>query len=138
MKVNKNIKCNYIYPYIVSEVSFSNVEEHLKDCKICSEQLEKIDLVMSILDEQVEVPADLAEKTIQKKTTTLFTEKPRFDYSKYLQIAAVLAIGIFLGIFLGKNANLDFLASKKYKKEKALIEYRESHLLYDSNSFYKL
>jgi len=138
MKVSKNIKCNYIYPYIVSEVSFASVEEHLKECEVCSERLENIERAMSILDEPFDVPAYLAEKTIQKKTTLVFPKKPGFDYSKYLQIAAVLAIGIFLGIFLGRNADIGFLASKKHKKDKALIEFKESYLLDDRNSFYKL
>jgi hypothetical protein len=131
-------KCNQIYPYIVSEVSFASVEEHLKECKTCSDRLEKIDRLMTMLDEDIEIPVGLVEKTLQKKTTIKFPVKPGIDYSKYLQIAAVLAAGVFLGAFLGRNANSDLLASKKHRKDKALIEFRESHLLDNQNSFYKL
>jgi hypothetical protein len=138
MKVNKNIKCNYIYPYLVSEVSFASVEGHLKECETCSGRLGDIERVMSTLDDPIEVPEGLTEKTLQAKSKIKFPSKPRFDYSKYLQIAAVLAIGIFLGVFLGRNANSGLLVSKKHKKDKALIEYRESHLLDNDNSFYKL
>lgn len=138
MKVNKNIKCNYIYPYIVSEVSFASVEEHLKECEICSERLMNVEQVMSILDEPIDFPEGIVEKTLRNKTEIKFPSKPGFDYSKYIQIAAVLAIGIFLGIFLGSNADLDFFASKKHKKDKALLEFKESHLLDDRNSFYRL
>ena len=138
MKVCKNIKCNYIYPYIASEVTFDNVEEHLKECGVCSGRLEKIDLTMSILDESFEIPANLVEKTIQRKATLAFPVKSGHDYSKYLQIAAVFAVGIFLGVFLGRNADIGFLASKKHKKDKALIEFKESYFLDNKNSFYKL
>lgn len=134
MKTN----CNQLYPYIVSEVSFSSVEEHLKECKTCFDRLAQINDVMAMLDEEIEVPAGLVEKTLQKKTAVKFPVKPGIDFSKYLQIAAVLAAGVFLGAFLGRNANSDFLASKKHKKDKALIEFRESYLLDNQNSFYKL
>jgi len=138
MKENRKIKCDYIYPYIVSEVSFSRVEDHLKECEICSDRLKNIDRIMSILDEPVEVPIDLVKKTIQRKASVPFPVKPGLDYSKYLQMAAVLTAAVFLGVFLGRNANSNLLVSKKYKKDKALIEYRESHLLNNDNSFYKL
>lgn len=138
MKAEKNIKCNQIYPYIASEVSYASVEKHLSECKICSERLENIERVISILDESVEVPANLVDKTMQKRTTVSFPEKQSIDFSKYLQIAAVLAAAIFLGAILGRNANSELLSSKKHKKDKALIEYKESHLLDERNSFYKL
>lgn len=132
------MKCNQVYPYIVSEISFASIEGHLKECKTCSERLENINRVMSVLDDKNEVPAGIVEKTLQKKSTITFPAKPGIDYSKYLQIAAVLAAGIFLGVVLGRNANTELFVSKKHKKDKALIEFRESHLLDNQNSFYKL
>jgi len=51
------------------------------------------------------------------------------DLNKYLQLAAVVAAGIFLGVLLGTRANPEIFLSRKDKKERALIEYRESHHL---------
>lgn len=132
------MKCDKIYPYIVSEVNFAAVEEHLKECDSCAAKLHNIDRVMALLDEEVEIPSGLKEKTLQKKNTITIQAHPVFDIQKYLQIAAVLAAAVFLGVLLGKNANSDLLVSKKQKKDKALIEYRESLLLKNDNSFYKL
>ena len=132
------MKCDKIYPYIVSEVNFAAVEKHLKECDSCAAELGNISRVMALLDEQVEIPSGLKEKTLQKKNTIIMSVQPVFDIQKYLQIAAVLAVVVFLGVLLGKNANSDLLVSKKQKKDKALIEYRESLLLKNDNSFYKL
>lgn len=131
------MKCDKIYPYIISEVSFAAVEEHLKECKTCAKNLENMDRVMALLDEKVEIPLGLTEKTLQKKNAIKPLAHSVFDIQKYLQIAAVLAAAVFLGVLLGKNANDDLLVSKKQKKDKALIEYRESLLLENDNSFYK-
>ncbi|MBL7967819.1 MAG: hypothetical protein JNK09_12535 [Prolixibacteraceae bacterium] len=132
------MKCDKVYPYLVSGVSFANVEEHLNECKSCARKLENMDRVMALLDEQVEVPLGLTEKTLQQKNAIKPQLQSVFDIQKYLQIAAVLAAAVFLGVLLGKNANCDLLVSKKQKKDKALIEYRESLLMKNDNSFYKL
>lgn len=132
------MKCNQVYPYIASEVSYANIEEHLKECKICSDNLDSVNRLMSLLDQNIEVPEGIVNRTLQRKSGLIFPSKPNLDFSKYFQIAAVLAAGIFLGIVLGKNANNDLFASKKHKKDKALIELRESHLLDNQNSLYRL
>lgn len=132
------MKCNQVYPYVVSEVSYASVEEHLKECKTCSDNLENVNRIMSALDRKVEVPEGIVNKTLQRKLTLAFPAKPGIDFSKYLQIAAVLAAGIFLGIVLGRNANNELFVSKKHKKDKALMELRESHLLDNQSSFYRL
>lgn len=136
--MKEKIKCDKVYSYLVSEMSYSQIEDHLKDCASCAETLHLISGTMSLLDEEVTVPDDLVEKTVRRKTMLQVPKPSPFDYSKYLQIAAVLTAAIFLGVLLGRNANPGFLVSKKIKKDKALIEYRESLLLNNNNSFYKL
>jgi|GEM_PF-2374703 len=131
------MKCDKIYPYIISEVSFAAVEEHLKECKTCKEKLDNVGRVMALLDEQIEIPSGLTERTLHEKRAINPPAYSVFDIQKYLQIAAVLAAAIFLGVLLGQNANSNLLVSKKQKKDKALIEYRESLLLENDNSFYK-
>jgi predicted anti-sigma-YlaC factor YlaD len=134
----KMMKCDKVYPYILSEVSFATVEEHLKECKTCAKKLENIEHVMALLDDPIEVPSGLTEKILQKKNAIKSVAHPIFDIQKYLQIAAVLAAAVFLGVLLGQNANSNLFVSKKQKKDKALIEFRESLLLKNDNSFYKL
>ncbi|HCR92314.1 MAG TPA: hypothetical protein DIW50_18085 [Prolixibacteraceae bacterium] len=131
------MKCNQLKEYIGSEVSYNSVAEHLYECKICSGRLEQINQCMSLLDENVEVPEDLVAKTLRKMKDVKFPPRPGIDYSKYLQLAAVIVAGIFLGIVLGRNANTELFLSKKGKKDRALIEYRESHHLSEPGSIYR-
>ncbi len=128
------MKCNRIYSYIASEESFNSIAGHLKECETCSAMLEQIKHYMAVLDEPVEVPDGLVEKTLRRKNGLKLPAKPEIDYVKYLQIAAVLAAGIFLGIFLGRNANSEIFLSKKEKKDRMLMEYREVHHLNNESS----
>ena len=115
----------------------SEFTEHLKSCKTCSELIGRINQTIAILDEKVEVPSGLAAKVLQRRGQMAENPSvPTFDLNKYIQLAAVVAIGIFLGILLGSRANPKIFLSKKDKKEKALIEYRESHHINDQNTIY--
>lgn len=128
------MKCNRIYPYIISEVGFESIEDHLKECETCSTRLEQIKHGMAILDEPIEVPDGLVEKTLRRKNQMKLRLNSGIDYAKYLQIAAVLVAGIFLGILLGRNANSELFLSKKEKKDRMLMEYREIHHLNNESS----
>ncbi|MDX9882193.1 MAG: hypothetical protein RBS73_09010 [Prolixibacteraceae bacterium] len=110
------MKCNQFVEYIASGVSFSAMSGHIEKCKTCSGRLKQIDQCMSLLDEKVQVPEDLAAKILRRVRDVKFPAPPATDYSKYLQLAAVVAAGIFLGVVLGRNADGDFFLSKKGKK----------------------
>ena len=132
------MNCNQTYKYICSELSEVEFAEHLKDCKTCAECIGLIDQTMAILDEDVKIPSGLTEKVLKEKSRMIVVPVVRtIDLNKYLQLAAVIATGIFLGIFLGSHANSEMFLSKKGKKDKALLEYRESHHLNDESSIYR-
>ena len=57
---------------------------------------------------------------------------------EYIQIAAVLAAGIFLGVLLGKHADINSFNSKQSRENHALIELREKMHLSDDYSFGRL
>jgi hypothetical protein len=131
------MSCNQSYKFIKSELSNIEFAEHLKICPICSERMRLINQTMNLLDESVEVPSGLVEKVLQRKQSIEIKPVKNIDYYKYLQLAAVVAIGIFLGTFLGSHADSGLFISKKMKKDRAMIEYLEKHHLYDQNSFYQ-
>lgn len=132
------MNCNQSYKYIRSELSEAEFSEHIKGCRTCAERIEMINQMMDILNEEVEIPAGLTEKVLQRKSQMLVNPiVTNIDLSKYLQLAAVVATGIFLGFLLGSHANSGLFISKKGEKNKALIEYRESHHLNDQSSIYK-
>jgi len=129
------MSCKQSYKYLHSESGSDEFILHLKECKTCSELFGKISDTISILDEEVEIPMGLTENVMQGISKK---EVPRgrslIDLNKYLQLAAVVAVGIFLGFLLGSRADKQIFLSKKDKKEKALIEYRESHHLSDQDN----
>ena len=131
------MSCNQSYKFIKSEISNIEFAEHLKTCPSCSERMKLINQTLDILDIPVEVPDGLVEKVLQRKQSVVIRPVKTIDYHKYLQLAAVIAVGIFLGVFLGSHADTGLFISKKTKKDKAMIEYLEKHHLYEQNSIYQ-
>ncbi len=129
------MNCNQSYKYIGTEPGEEELAGHLKECPICAERIRLINQAMALLDEKVEIPSGLTEKVLQQcGQAKAYRVVPTIDLNKYLQLAAVILIGIFLGVLLGSRANSEIFLSKKEKKDKALIEYREIHHLNDLNS----
>ena len=131
------MSCNQSYKYLHSAIDGDEFNLHLKECKSCSELFGKISETISILDEDVDLPMGLTEN-VMKGISRMEVPQGRvpIDLNKYLQLAAVVAVGIFLGVMLGSRADKQIFLSKKYKKEKALIEYRESHHLSEQDNIY--
>ena len=102
-------------------------------CEDCSERLKLINETMNFLNERIEVPVDLTNKILANSKLNKIPAVHRIDFNKYIQIAALIVFGIFLGAFLGRNADSSMFLSKKEKKDKALMEYMEKHHLYDDN-----
>jgi hypothetical protein len=132
------MNCNQTSQYIDSELSEVEFMQHLKSCETCSDLYGKISETMNTLDEQVEIPSGLTERVVQRINWSYVKPVRRsFDFNKYLQLAAVVAFGIFLGVLLGSRANPKLFLSKKEKKERALIEYRDSHHLNDQSTLFR-
>lgn len=94
-----------------------------------------VDYGMSVLDEEFQIPEGFTERILAKRPHLPKTKVFRINYMDYAQIAAVLAIGVFLGFVLGKHADTNLLLSKESKKKKTLIEYRDSHYLTIDRAF---
>jgi hypothetical protein len=87
----------------------------------------RIEYAMSVLDLKSDVPENLAASIISKKNQEISVKSIKKDPVMILQIASVIAAAVMLGIFLGKNSDLDLIQSKDSKKLQHLIEYREAH-----------
>jgi len=95
----------------------------------------QIDDILSILDMQVHVPDGLVEKVIRRKNGLKKHPASKIDFTKYLQIAVVLAAAILIGIVMGRNASSSLLLSKKNQQKRALIELRNQYHISDFNAF---
>ncbi len=110
----------------------------MKELKNIGDLNEKVETTLSILDEEFQVPENLTDKILSHCTNIKPHRKVRKNLAVYLQIAAVLAAGVFLGVVLGKNADTNLFTSKENKKNRSLIEYKISHhLLVDRAYIFK-
>lgn len=98
----------------------------------------EVDQILEILDVEVEIPDGLVDKVMEKKDSIQVSRPNRFDFSKYLQIAAVLIAAVMLGVLLGKNADVDSFNKKESRQNKALIQLKEEYHLSESHSFGRL
>jgi len=104
-----------------------------------SESIEKrIDEILAVLDLEVEIPENLVEKVMERKNSIQSAGRTGIDFSKYLQIAAVFAAAVLLGVLLGKNADVHTFNKKQSREDRALLELKEKHHLSEDYSFGKL
>ena len=98
----------------------------------------KVHQILEVLDVEVEIPDGLVDRVMEKKGSIQVSRPNRFDFSKYLQIAAVLIAAVMLGVLLGKNADVDSFNKKESRQNKALIQLKEEYHLSESHSFGRL
>lgn len=91
--------------------------------------------ILAQLDLNVDIPANLVEKVIEKKKSINIKKSSKFNFNNYLQIAAVFAAAICIGVVMGKNADTSSFNKKQNKEKQALIELKKRHHLSDFNSF---
>lgn len=134
------MKCKKIYQDIVFGISNKEIEKHLKECSHCNEINTLVNNTMSVLDQNFEASDDLINKILLKKRNKRI-QVPRVKktrLSMYAQFAALILVGVFLGIILGKNAEIKLLTSKMNTKSKSLIEFREAHHIAVEASVFQL
>ena len=126
------MKCNQAFQHIVFEISDTEFEKHLRECPSCREMYSRVNNTMSLLDHTIDIPEGM-DKAILIKKRKLRTYKVRkLNLSGYMQFAAAILTGVFMGHMLGKNANTRLLP----KKHESLSKYYEiHHLNVDYSSF---
>ncbi len=97
----------------------------------------RVEEILAILDINTEVPDDLIETVIKEKESVHIEKPIKFDFSKYLQIAAVFAAAVLIGVLMGKNADINSFNLKQNREKQTLIELRERYHLSDKSSFYR-
>ena len=103
-----------------------------------NEQNNWVEEIMAVMEMEVELPDGIVEKVMQKKERVKIDKTSGFDFFKYLQIAAVLAAGMFLGVLLGSNADINSFNKEKSDKDRAVMELCEKYHITDDYSFGRL
>ena len=73
----------------------------------------KVDQILEVLDVEVEIPDGLVNNVMEKKDSIQVSRPNRFDFSKYLQIAAVLIAAVMLGVLLLEKMLMLILLTKR-------------------------
>ncbi|MCF8380702.1 MAG: DUF3379 domain-containing protein [Bacteroidales bacterium] len=120
------MNCNQIYKNINLDFSNEEFRNHLEECPRCNELYSKVNDTMAILDEIVEVPDGMTERILKRKKQTEQIKLRKWNISGYLQLAAAILFGVFIGHVFGRNASLDSILQKK---QDPLTEYYNIHHL---------
>ncbi len=119
--------CTQFEQYIHDRITEEEYDLHLAGCTHCQAMNARFEEAWSLLDDTDELPSDMVEKILARKTQEKPLRARRFDLSMITQIAAVLVAGIFLGITLGRHSDPNLLLSKEMKKQQSLIDFRNDH-----------
>ena len=119
------MKCSQAYQHIVFEISNKEFEKHLSECPLCKELYSKVNNTMSILDHTIGVPEGMVEAILIKKRKLRTYKVRKWNLSGYMQFAAAILTGVFMGYMLGRNVNTRLLP----KKHESLNKYYEMHHL---------
>lgn len=76
----------------------------MQQCTDCRELKEKVEQTLSILDKEVTVPDTLAASIVSRTRTVEPRAPRRLGFITYIQVAAAVFFGIFIGHQFGKYA----------------------------------
>lgn len=121
--------CNSAIQDLISGELSEETKSHLESCDSCSEIAKQLNERMDILDmDIVEVPDGFSDRVMNRLPHKVRKIR-RWSYAEMMQLAAVLLIGVFIGMVLGRNADLRLMQSAKTKKVNSLIELKERYHL---------
>lgn len=108
-------------------------KEHINSCASCRNLYTKVNEVMALLDENTAAPSTLAASVMKRKNELTIPKVRRVNFASYIQIAAAIVFGIFIGHQFGKNANTESFRTSQDPIDK----YIEAHHLTLENTDYK-
>ena len=122
------MKCNSIHNqligYLDDEIDNdlrSEIEAHLKECSRCSEFLTRLKKAFDMVDEEKQIQPDPYMITrIMARLDDRKSMLPKHKFRLAFQIVAfiaIIAIGIYSGILIGKNFTNESSVSADYQNE---------------------
>jgi hypothetical protein len=129
------MNCKKAQQEIATGTLSDNTLEHMKGCSSCRMLSKQVQEAMELLDQEIPAFSDLTGMILEKRREQAIIPKKPSYLSHIAQLAAVITIGIMIGIVLGKNANPDCFRKDKRFKDNSLQEYLESHHLKGKEEF---
>jgi len=105
------------------------------ECQECRSLYSKVNDTMAVLDDIFEVPEGMTKAILKRKRKGEQTKLRNWNMSGYLQLAAAILFGVFIGHVFGRNTDLTPMVHKHqdplttyYKFHHLDIEYSEFDL----------
>ncbi len=119
------MNCNKTRQAIISGQMTKKVSGHLVSCTSCREMHEKVNKTMALLDEEVSVPETLAPSILSKIEKSAPRPVKKLNLLTYIQVAAAVCFGIFIGHQFGRYAG----PVNRTAKTDAVTQYFKAHHL---------
>lgn len=87
---------------------------------------------MALLEQETDIPVNLAAKILARKDEIELPKVRRLNISNYIQIAAAILFGIFVGHKFGKIANTQ---TDKIKQDPTSQYFKAHHFNIDNADF---
>lgn len=126
--------CKHFRNDIISESASAEFRDHITECDSCRELLGDIDSVMEMLDHIEPVPENLLASIMKKQSEVQMPKVRSLNFVSYLQIAAAIIFGIFIGHKFGENAK----AGSFRTKADPVSQYIQAHHLNVEDTGYKI
>lgn len=105
---------------------------HLSECATCRMIHEKVDLTMSILEEPVAAPDMLADAILSRRDHVPTVRTRRIGLATFIQIAAAVLLGIFIGHQFGRHAGS---LNRRMEKDPVGQYFRAHHFTVNHSDF---
>lgn len=122
-KKYQDMNCNKYRIDLISESGSKAFEAHLAECEVCRALYQKVNETMAVLEEPVSAPDHLAASIMAGREEVSFPKQRKLYLSSFIQIAAAIIFGIFIGHKFGKIAGSHITRIK----QDPINEYFKAH-----------
>lgn len=126
------MNCNKFQSDLIMGFSNKKMEEHLAVCAHCTKLHMQVEETMHLLDMSVPAPEGLVASIMKRKEKVVLPRTRRLNLSSFIQIAAAIMFGIFIGHKFGQIANEQ---SPKVKQDPVSQYFKAHHFNIDNNEF---
>jgi hypothetical protein len=117
------MNCNKLRSDLISGIINEDVENHIAQCKSCAVLHQQVSEAMALLDQEVTVPAGMAASILQKRGELNFPKVRKLNLNSFVQVAAAIMFGVFIGHKFGKIAGSHTIT----KKQDSISQYYKAH-----------
>ena len=126
------MNCTKVRADLISGISGEEIRKHFTECPSCRELHEQVSSTMALLDVNVPLPEGLSARILFGVDQMNIPKTRRLNASVYMQIAAAIFFGVFIGHKFGKIATTNI---SKVKQDPINQYYKAHHFNVENGDF---